>query len=61
MKTSLPEGRKYSLCLFGMCLIPLLVILKADSTAFGAVTLIVGAFVGGNAVVESKHAGAKDE
>lgn len=50
-------GRKFLLCSAGVVAVVVLGAVQADPMSFGAVSLIVGAFVGGNAFVEGKHAG----
>lgn len=49
-------GRKFLLSAYGVTGIVALGAFKADPMSYGAVALVVGAFVGGNAFVEGKHA-----
>lgn len=50
-------GRKFLLSAYGVTAIVALGAFGADPMSYGAVALVVGAFVGGNAFVEGKHAG----
>lgn len=59
MRASLAEGRKYTMSLLGVAAVVVMALWGADPSAFGAVAVIVGAYCGGNAVVEWKHAGGK--
>ena len=51
-------GRKFILSAYGVTGIVALGAFGADPMSYGAVALVVGAFVGGNAFVEGKHAGS---
>lgn len=52
-------GRKFLLSILGIGAVTFLAFYGKDAAAFGSIAVIVAGFVGGNAFIEGRHAGAK--